>query len=58
MVNHSVFGAPAEPPPGTKFLKTGTTLCTYRRNGKINKRKAHIVAKGFSQVPGLHFNET
>ena len=58
MVDHSVFGTPAEPPPGTKVLKTGTTLHTYQHNGKINKCKVCIVTKGFSQVPGAHFNKT
>jgi hypothetical protein len=58
MLDHDVFGAPAEPPQGTKVLRMGTAIKTSRRDGEIKKRKVRIVAKGYSQIPGLHFNET
>jgi hypothetical protein len=58
MVIHNVFGPPEEPPPGTKVLKTGTVCRGTYRNGELVKRKVRIVVKGFSQIPGLHFNET
>lgn len=58
MIDHDVFGPPTSPPPNTQILKMGTALRTTRQSGKITKRKVRIVAKGYSQVPGLHFNET
>jgi len=27
-------------------------------DGTINRRKARVVAKGFAQRPGIHFNQT
>ena len=36
----------------------GTALRATCQNGEITKRKTRIVVKGFSQVPGLHYNET
>ena len=58
MIDHDVFGPPTIPPPGTKVLRMGTALRATRQNGEITKRKTCIVVKGFSQVPGLHYNET
>jgi hypothetical protein len=58
MLKHEVFGPPAEPPPGTKVLKTGTVCRGTYRNGELVKRKVRIVVKGYSQIPGVHFNET
>jgi hypothetical protein len=58
MVKFDVFGPPAEPPPRMKVLKTGTVCHGTYRNGKLVKCKVHIVVKGYSQVPGVHFNET
>jgi hypothetical protein len=58
MVKFDVFSAPAEPPPGTKVLKTGTVCRGTYRDGKIVKRKVRIVVKGYSQIPGIHFTET
>ena len=58
MIDHDVFGPPTNPPPGTKVLQMGTALRATRQNGEITKRKTRIVVKGFSQVPGLHYNET
>ena len=58
MINHNVFSEPEKPPPNTQVLKTGTVLCSTCHNGVITKRKVQIVAKGYSQVPGLHYNET
>jgi hypothetical protein len=58
MIKFDVFGPPTEPPPGTKVLKTGTVCRGTYRNGKLIKRKVRIVVKGYSQVPGVHFNET
>jgi Reverse transcriptase (RNA-dependent DNA polymerase) len=58
MPDHNIFGPLAEPPPGTKVLKTGTTVKMNRREGKLTKRKVCIIAKGFSQIPGLHYNNT
>ena len=58
MLYHSVFGPLAQPPVGIRILHMGTTLRTMHQNGKIVKHKVHIIVKGYSQVPGLHFNET
>jgi hypothetical protein len=58
MQKFEVFGPLAEPPPGTKVLKTGTVCRGTYRDGKLIKRKVRIVVKGYSQVPGIHFNET
>ena len=58
MIEHDIFGPPMNPPPNMKVLKMGTTLSTSCQNGKITKQKVHIMAKGYSQVPGLHFNKT
>jgi hypothetical protein len=58
MVEHEVFGPPTEPPPGTRVLKTGTVCRGSYRNGELVKRKVRIIVKGYSQVPGLHFNKT
>ena len=58
MVHHKVFGPLEELPPGTKVLKTGTVCRGTYRNGELIKQKVHIVVKGFSQIPGLHYNET
>ena len=58
MVDHDVFGPPEEPPPNMQILKMGTTLQTKKKDGKIINQKVRIVAKGYSQVPGLHSNET
>jgi hypothetical protein len=58
MIDHNVFGPPEQPPPNTHILKTGTALRMMQKEGKISKRKVCIVAKGYSQVPGLHYNET
>lgn len=30
----------------------------YRSDGSVEKRKARMIAQGFSQRPGVHFNET
>ncbi len=30
----------------------------YNGNGSVAKHKAHLVAKGFTQVEGIDFNET
>ena len=58
MINHDMFSEPEKPPPNTQVLKTGTVLRSTHHNGVITKRKVRIVAKGYSQVPGLHYNET
>ena len=58
MKKHSVFGEPEKPPLGTKVLKTGTVCRGTYRNGELLKRKVRIVVKGFSQILGIHFNET
>jgi Reverse transcriptase (RNA-dependent DNA polymerase) len=46
-----------QPPPNTHILKAGTALRMTQKEGKITKRKVRIVAKAYSQVPGLHYNE-
>jgi Reverse transcriptase (RNA-dependent DNA polymerase) len=58
MVDHDVFSAPAKPPPNMQVLNMGTALRLTHHDGKITKRKVQIVAKGYSHVPGLHYNET
>jgi hypothetical protein len=37
MLTHKVFSLPAEPPPGTKVLKTGTVCRGMYRDGKLVK---------------------
>jgi hypothetical protein len=58
MVKFDVFSPPMEPPPGTKVLKTGTVCRGTYRNSELVKCKVRIVVKGYSQIPGVHFNET
>ena len=58
MINHDMFSKPEEPPSNMQVLKTGAVLCSMHHNGVITKQKVQIIAKGYSQVPGLHYNET
>ena len=58
MITHNVFGPLEQLPPDMQILKMGTTLQTKKKDGQIISCKVCIVAKRYSQVPGLHFNET
>ena len=55
MLDHNVFSPPEESPPNMQILKMGMTLQMKKKDGKITNQKVHIVTKGYSQVPGLHF---
>jgi hypothetical protein len=57
MLEHKVFSPPEEPLPGTKVLKTSRVCQGIYCNGELLKHKVCIVIKGFSQIPGLHYNE-
>ena len=58
MIDHDIFGLSEEPPLNMHILKMGTMLRMKKKDGKIINQKVCIVAKGYSQVPGLHVNET
>ena len=46
-------------PPNTNIMGSCWTFRVKRDNyGQVDRYKAHLVAQGFSQIPGLNFNET
>lgn len=48
-----------ERPPGAKTMKCGWVFANkFDGTGILTSRKARIVAKGFTQIPGLHFFES
>jgi hypothetical protein len=55
MVEYNMFGPPAEPLPGIKVLKTRTVCHGTYCNRELVKRRSGLL---YSQIPGLHFNET
>ena len=48
-----------EPPPNTNIVGSRWTFRIKRDNlGQIDKFKARVVAQGYSQIPGIDFQET
>ena len=48
-----------DPPPDVRTIGTHWTFANkYDSNGNLTGRKAHLVAKGFTQIPGVDFFET
>jgi hypothetical protein len=48
-----------EKPKGARVMKSGWTYAVKTDNeGNLDKRKARFIAKGYSQIPGVHFWET
>src|SRR5271168_3131478 len=46
-------------PKGRKLVRCKWVYRTkYGLDGKVDKHKAHLVAKGFSQVEGIDYTET
>ena len=48
-----------DPPPDVCTIGTCWTFANkYNSNGNLSGHKAHLVAKGFTQIPGVEFFET
>jgi len=46
-------------PKGRKFVRCKWAYRTkFRPNGKVDKHKAHLIAKCFSQVEGIDYTKT
>ena len=46
-------------PSGKEVIDSRMVLRNkYKPDGSLEKRKARIVAQGFAQRPGIHFNQT
>ena len=48
-----------DPPENRKSITNKWVFVRkYNKDGILQKYKAHLVARGFSQIPGMNYNET
>lgn len=58
MTKHKVWHT-VELPANTNIVKTRWVfMIKYDHDGNVDSRKARIIAKGFTQIPGIDFFET
>ena len=58
MRKHRVW-AVVDHPEAARLIKTCWTFTNkYNSDGNLSARKAQLVAKGFTQIPGIDFFET